>query len=333
MVIAFVISETFSIYSFNGIRIQAETWAEALMKKGHKVIKVNPWDKHNWEEYDIIHIVGPCEFLLQFTSSLVSKNKNIVFSPIIDTIQPKWKYKLVSYWGCSKLRLSCYNHDVRLAMKNIKQIYVRSQYEADYVHICYSVPLSKIEIVPLSYRISPCLHYPQKENFCLHVSILTSERKNVLRLIKAAIKYKFKLILAGSIDSEEKFRPIDQLIKKHNNISYLGKVPEEQLIELYSRAKVFALPSINEGVGMVALEAAVYGCNIVITEIGGPKEYYNNKAYIVNPFDIDDIGKKIELALADDNQQPSLMEYIQNEYSLDTCTKKLITSYNKIVSC
>lgn len=46
-----------------------------------------------------------------------------------------------------------------------------------------------------------------------------------------------------------------------------------------------------EGVGIVAVDAAIYGCEIVITNIGGPKEYYDNMAYTVNPYNIDDIGK------------------------------------------
>lgn len=331
MKIAFVISETFSVSEFNGIRIQGDTWADSLIRKGHEVVRINPWERHKWEDFDVIHIIGPCEFILKFVTSMVKKNENIVFSPIIDTVQSKYKYKLVSYWGSKKLRLSCYNHDVRLALDSIKQIYVRSKYEAEYVHYCYSQPYSKIEIVPLSYRINPCKIMPTKQDFCLHVSFLTSKRKNVLRLMKAAIKYQFNLVLAGSIESEEKFKPMRDIIDAHENITYLGRVTDEELIELYSKAKVFALPSINEGVGMVALEASVYGCNIVITEIGGPKEYYDGKAYTVNPYDVDDIGNKVKLALSDNTLQPSLMQYMQTKYSLETCTEKLIAGYYKLL--
>ncbi len=329
MNIAFVISETFSLDEFNGIRIQAETWAQALEAKGHKVVKINPWQRYLWNQFDIIHIIGPCEFILKFAADAYKLNSSIVFSPIIDTIQSKWKYKLASYWGIKNLRLSSYNHDVRMALKFIKQIYVRSKYEAEYVHYCYSQPYSKIEVVPLSYRLTPLNTMPSKQNFCLSVSILTQKRKNVMRLMQAAIKYNFNLVLAGSVE-HDKFAPFKILIESTDNITYLGKVSDERLKTLYAEAKVFALPSINEGVGMVALDAAVYGCNIVITEKGGPKEYYGGMAYTVNPYDIDDIGGKIIHALCDKEMQPILMQYVQREFSLDTCIDKLICGYKKL---
>ena len=49
------------------------------------------------------------------------------------------------------------------------------------------------------------------------------------------------------------------MIGDSTNIEILGFVSDDELISLYNRAKVFALPSINEGVGLVALEAAVHG--------------------------------------------------------------------------
>ena len=115
MKIAFVITESYSINKFNGIRMQAEIWAEELERNGHEVVRVNPWDKHDWSSMDVIHIFGPCEFLLNFVSSLSKINDRIVFSPIIDTIESVRKYNLISHWGCSKLRISSPNSNIRKA--------------------------------------------------------------------------------------------------------------------------------------------------------------------------------------------------------------------------
>ena len=111
-----------------------------------------------------------------------------------------------------------------------------------------------------------------------------------------------------------------------------GFVSEEELLTLYNKAKVFALPSINEGVGLVALEAAVHGCNIVITNNGGPKEYYvNGLANLVDPYNVDDIGLNIMQSLENNNQQPALRNHILNNYSIDSCVDKLIESYYKVL--
>ena len=125
---------------------------------------------------------------------------------------------------------------------------------------------------------------------------------------------------------------LKQLIGNSDNIEIRGFVSENDLISLYNKAKVFALPSINEGVGLVALEAAVHGCNIIITQLGGPKEYYkDNLAYIVNPYSIDEIGKSIVDAMNNNTQQPQLRNHIIKNYSIDSCVDLLINSYQKVL--
>ena len=116
------------------------------------------------------------------------------------------------------------------------------------------------------------------------------------------------------------------------NIEVLGFVSDEELISLYNRAKVFALPSLNEGVGLVALEAAIHGCNIVITNLGGPKEYYEKgTAQLVNPYDVDDIGQAIMRALHDNTSQPQLRNDLSSKYNVSACVDKLLTYYQSIL--
>lgn len=330
MRIALVISETLCLDPYNGIRIQAQTWGEELERQGHEVIYVSPWVKQQWESYDIIHLIGYSEYL-GCLANLASRNDNIVFSPIIDTKQSLFSYKLASYWGIAKLRLKSTNYIIRQARNYISHWYVRSKFEYQYVNKSYGVPAEKITIIPLSYRITPPDIIKPREPFCLHVSKLTDSRKNVLRLVLAAEKYQFKLLLAGAISSEKDFEQIRAVIDRCANVQYLGKVSEEELLSLYNKAKVFALPSINEGVGLVAVEAAVCGCNIVVTNVGGPKEYYSGMAYEINPCDIDEIGSSILSAMKDDKTQPQLSEYIKAHYSLEDCMEALVNSYDNVV--
>ena len=112
----------------------------------------------------------------------------------------------------------------------------------------------------------------------------------------------------------------------------IGFVSDEELIGLYNKAKVFALPSVNEGVGLVALEAAIHGCNIVITNLGGPKEYYETGTVeLVNPYDIDNIGQSVMRALNDNKSQPKLREALIQKYNVSSCVDKLIRQYQQII--
>mgnify|MGYP000001849239 FL=1 len=201
---------------------------------------------------------------------------------------------------------------------------VRSKYEKLYVTRSLGIPEERVKIVPLPYRVEPPTVIPEKENFCFHASLLADKRKNVERLICAAHKYKFKLVLAGNLRTDAERQWLHGMIDDYDNISYIGRVSDEVLFNHYRRAKVFALPSINEGVGMVALEASTYGCEIVITNLGAPKEYYDGLAYLVNPYSVDSIGKAICKALSEEeNKQPRLREHIINNYDRSRCNQLL----------
>ena len=189
------------------------------------------------------------------------------------------------------------------------------------------MPKEDVVTIPLSYRLPPLDSVPPKENFCLHVSNITASRKNVMRLIDAAIKYKFKLVLAGSADACFQNSAMKRKIDANDNIDYIGRVSDEKLKKLYGAAKVFALPSIGEGVGLVALDAAVYGCDIVVTSIGGPKEYYDGLAFEVDPYSVDSIGTAVMSAMSVRDRQPRLMRHVIDSYGLSQCVHKLADSY------
>ena len=64
---------------------------------------------------------------------------------------------------------------------------------------------------------------------------------------------------AGYLHGEEEKDWLRNLIGTAKNIEYVGTLSEDSLKDYYRRAKVFALPSYSEGVGMVAMEATDYG--------------------------------------------------------------------------
>ena len=316
----------------DGTKLQADIWIKELERKGHHVQRINPWGHYDWREFDIIHVFGLGLWnydLIHWGSCL---NHNFVFSPIIDSNTPMWKYRLATHFGSKRLRLFTQNYALRQLVPDVKLFLARTEYEADYLRSGYGIDDKKIAIVPLSYRND---HYDSrvtKEPFCLFAGTMTQPRKNVPNLILAAKKYGFRLVLVGNKGNAESEAKLLSLIGDATNIEIKGFVSDEELISLYNRAKVFALPSINEGVGLVALEAAIHGCNIVITKLGGPKEYYKEgTAQIVNPYSVDEIGIGIMSALEDNRSQPKLREYLISNYNVSKCTDLLIQSYQKVI--
>jgi glycosyltransferase involved in cell wall biosynthesis len=237
--------------------------------------------------------------------------------------------------GCGRLRLFSSNYALRYVKPWVSAALVRSFYEERFLRESYGYSADKVKLLRLPARNvveRQEFNAEDKEPFCFHCSLFTQDRKNVMRLMQAAVKYNFKLVIAGAPGTEAATQPYLDMAAAHpDNIQILGRISDEQLADCYRRAKVFALPSIMEGVGFVALEAAAFGCNIVITNIGGPKEYYDGMAHEVNPFSVDEIGRAVVAAM----QEPTtdkLANHIAANYSLSANVRDLADIYATIPS-
>lgn len=316
---------TVSVSPVCGVKVQGKMWRDGLVALGHQVDLVNIWEDYDWDSYDWLIMMGFGGNFRDSSKAFSQLVKRIAVAPIID---PHWghaKYKFYAkYWGNQKhLGLSSRFHDLYLNKDLYDLWLVRSDYEASYVTKCLDIEDSKIELVPLQYRVPSCDKIPNKEEFCFHASRLGAPNKNVPRLIEAAKKYQFKLVLAGLLTSADEKQWLHNMIDGYENISYVGELTDEQLLDYYRRCKVFALPSLTEGVGMVALEAAANGAEIVITNDGGPKYYLKDYAEIINPYSIDEIGSAIVKLLHNNVYQPKLLGYMKDNFSPEACSKKL----------
>ncbi|MFH5886171.1 glycosyltransferase [Halalkalibaculum sp. DA3122] len=330
MNIAFILSGP-TLAPSNGVVSQARTWKEGLERLEHNVTMINMWNKNYWEEFDIIHYYGFSIYMRDHIMGVSKINPNIVVSPILDPDYSVNRLKLYARWGSLKLGLTNRYHSFKSVTDKIKLFLTRSEFEQRYITRGLAINGDKSVVVPLSYNITTKDNIPDKEPFCFHLSLLTDERKNVKRLIQAANKYKFKLVLGGKLRNQKERKLLDSWIGDSKYVEYRGYLSKDELMNLYARAKVFALPSTNEGVGIVALEAAAMGCNIVITELGGPKEYYDGMAEVVDPYDIDEIGKSVSKLLNGKTYQPQLQKKIRKENSLNAVAQKLETAYQKIL--
>ncbi len=331
MKIAFIITSPIFVAS-DGVVSQALTWKTGLENLGHEVILINMWEKNDWKGFDIIHLFHFNEYMKDTINNISKVNENIVLSPILDPTFSIEKLKLFARWGSNRLRLTNKYHALSSIHNKIKLVLIRSEFEKKYIVRGIGIAEDKCQVVPLAYKNSLLEINREREPFCLHISLLTDERKNVKRLIDAAKKYNFKLILGGKLRNKEEVDLLNSWMDNNTNIEYHGYLSNEEKISLYSRAKVFALPSTNEGVGIVALDAAAMGCDVVVTNLGGPKEYYSDMAIAVDPYSVDDIGKSIKKIIDGETFQPKLLEHIKNNYSLMSVSKKLLNKYTKIVN-
>lgn len=77
--------------------------------------------------------------------------------------------------------------------------------------------------------------------------------------------YKFKYLIGGKADEAEKQR-IEALIKNtglQNEVILLGYIDDKDLVDHFILADVFIMPSRGEGFGIVFIEAAACGCQVI----------------------------------------------------------------------
>lgn len=120
--------------------------------------------------------------------------------------------------------------------------------------------------------------------------------KNQLGLIEAMRGSDVPVVLVGPPHPDHGRYYEECKQKAGGNVSILPGVPHEELPPLYSRARVHAVPSWFETTGLVSLEAALCGCNIVTTARGYARDYFGDQAWYCDPADRASIRRAVEEA-------------------------------------
>lgn len=139
---------------------------------------------------------------------------------------------------------------------------------------------------------------PSKECINLVQTGVVRSGKNFLTTIKVVKKLnklgiKAKLYAVGDGPLLETYR------KKYANeqIIFMGRMPKEQIKELYEKMDIFILPSKTETFGLVYAEAMSQGLPVLYTENEGFDKIFpdGDVGYPIKQKNVTDIIKKIEL--------------------------------------
>lgn len=123
---------------------------------------------------------------------------------------------------------------------------------------------------------SPAPERALADGHVLCVGRLDDPRKNIGLLLDAyaflpaALRARHGLVLAGASAPAAPFWARVEALGLGAQVRYAGRPSTEDLVALYQGAKVFALSSDEEGLGVVVLEAMACGIPAVCTRSGGP---------------------------------------------------------------
>ena len=192
-----------------------------------------------------------------------------------------------------------------LMLKYSKHIITVSEFSKGEIANYYGIDEERISVI---YNGVNGKFKPRKthttEKYILSVSSI-AHHKNFINLIKAYQRLKtknIKLYIVGGLNDKifgKESRRIVENIRGNENIKFLGRVSDDELVELYSNALCFVYPSLYEGFGIPPLEAQACGCPVVLSDIPVFREVYGSSAVYFNPLDPQDIADKIDFVLSD----------------------------------
>ncbi|HEV8601036.1 MAG TPA: glycosyltransferase family 1 protein [Patescibacteria group bacterium] len=204
-----------------------------------------------------------------------------------------------------------YNAVINNAVKSSKKIIAVSKATKAEVFKYFEIPEDKIEVIyeaaDAKYKVmnketafaQVSNRYGLKKPFILYVGDWR-RYKNLPLLAEAFDRLIFKhfdydLVLAGKPDpfypeiSKQVFS-----IKNANRVKAIGRVPEEDLPFLYNACSLFVLPSMAEGFGLTALEAAACGVPIACSDIPALREVLGQGAEYFDPLNLDNVTDVLE---------------------------------------
>lgn len=154
-----------------------------------------------------------------------------------------------------------------------------------------------------------------------------SRRKNQLALIKAMKRIPIPLVIIGPVNDPSYYR---QCLAIEQEVLFLPHLSQEFLASAYGAARVHVLCSWFDTPGLVSLEAALAGCNIVTTRKGTAWEYFKDDAWYCQPQDLPSIRRAI-LDAYKSPKKAHLQRRILEDYTWDVVAKKTLKAYGELL--
>ncbi|WP_298815317.1 glycosyltransferase family 4 protein [uncultured Chloroflexus sp.] len=142
----------------------------------------------------------------------------------------------------------------------------------------------------------------QSDHIMLTVARLDdhSRKKGIDQVIRALsnICHRFPLahyVIVGDGPLKRELEELAIACGVREHVTFTGRIPDWDLIDLYRRADAFVMPSKQEGFGIVYLEAWIHGVPIIVgkDDAGAELVTHRENGLVVDPESIDDIAQAI----------------------------------------
>lgn len=219
-------------------------------------------------------------------------------------------------------------------LKNLaKEIYSKPN-EQKFVVISTGFDERKFKPIPMKIARQQ-LGIPLNEKIILYAGSIIKVKglvylvKAIKMLLNKGIEVKCYILGTGKLEYS-----LNQMVKEmgtHKNIFFMGQVDHDDVPSWMSACNLLVLPSLNEGLPTVVLEAFACGKPVVTTNVGGlPEVVMNGKnGLLTYPRNSEDLADKLLEALNKQWNKEQIVAYAKR-YSWKATTKKLKNAYKSV---
>ncbi|MGK2697242.1 glycosyltransferase family 4 protein [Serratia surfactantfaciens] len=260
---------------------------------------------HLWEQWDLPFFLRKKGFPLLVnlgnTAPLLYLNKVITLHDISYLRYPKtysWSFR---YY---------YRLLMPLLLKTCKKLLTVSDFSKSEICLQYGFPVEKIHVIhnAVSGKFAEDHEAKIRGRYFLAVSS-HHYHKNFHGLLiafnKLPEKYKMHMVVAGSTHPNYQSLEFDKNLG--NKVSFVGRVSDEELVDLYRNAFCFLFPSLYEGFGLPPLEAQACGCPVIASNAAAIPEVLGESAILVDPLNNEALTEAMEKVLLDPKLRESLI--------------------------
>lgn len=251
------------------------------------IVRFGFGSSHLWEQLVLpLYCLFKKGFLVNFSGlgPIAVRNKIITIHDLAFFENPRWYSKAYSFF---------YKLMTPICAGTSKFILTVSEFSKQEIHRLLKIPYDKIEVLynAVSDKFlsggSGQLD-DDEEMYILAVSTI-DPRKNFVRLIHSFDKWEKKDSVKLYVVGGESAVFSSSIRETNDNVKWLGRVSDDELLVYYKKALCFIYPSLYEGFGIPPLEAMACGTPVVASDIPPLREVCGNAAVYVNPYDETDI--------------------------------------------
>ena len=155
----------------------------------------------------------------------------------------------------------------------------------------------------------------------------------LLQALSPIDRSRFHLDIVGDGDCRPEYETLTESLNLSDNVSFLGRLNDNELVRAYQKSDLFILPSINghEAFGIVLIEALACGVAVIASNLPGVRQVFqdNHEGLLAEPGNPDDLRKKITVLLENDQKRHDMANaarrLAENKYSLALMKERLNT--------